>query len=451
MAFATLRCRFGATARKGPRPKSSHDFPEHGRIPPMTSPPLAPTDGASIISSFDPRLESLRGVAALMVCVHHGMRVFADNASLVAMDALLFAFNSAAAVIFFFVLSGYLLGRALERDGAFVAYLVRRLFRLLPAFVVVVLFTFACERLFRIEPVPSGLMPGFQRMFWPQPTWDALWDNLLLRSSAVNGPTWTLLVELLGALMLPFVVAAHVRIGPRWRWALFIATTTLLAISPYHTLLWFYFGYFLAKEVGALLTERPQLAAVTFVVGLIGLEMAGTNSEFYTIGIVIPSAIAAALMIGAVAASRELLQWTTVAPLRFLGRISYSLYLVHWPIFYVCALLAIICRPIVPTHTWGNLVVTVTSAIVAIGLAALSYRFVEAPSIRAGKSVSDVLARTWTRIGRPQAEAAEAVAGPGRSSEAFEGDIAKEIVAKVRKPIATCGRMGEQAETLGNQ
>ena len=39
-------------------------------------------------------------------------------------------------------------------------------------------------------------------MFWPQPTWDALWDNLLLSSFKVNGPTWTLLTELLGALML---------------------------------------------------------------------------------------------------------------------------------------------------------------------------------------------------------------------------------------------------------
>jgi len=371
----------------------------------MTSPPLAPTDGAPIMSSFDPRLESLRGLAALIVCVHHGMSVFADNARLAVMDALLFAFNSAAAVIFFFVLSGYVLGRALERNGAFAPYLVRRLFRLLPPFVVVVLFTFACERLFRIDPIPSGLMPGFQRMFWPQPTWDALWDNLLLSSFRVNGPTWTLLAELLGALMLPLVVAAHVRIGPRWRWALFVAIATLLAISPYYTLLWFYFGCFLANETAALLAGRRGLAAITFVAGLIGLEMAGTNSEFYAVGIVIPSAIAAALMIGAVAASRELLQWTTVAPLRFLGRISYSLYLVHWPTFYVCALLAVICRPIVPTDIWGNLVVTVTSVIVAVGLAALSYRFVEAPSIRAGKSITPLLARTWTRIWQPQAEA----------------------------------------------
>jgi peptidoglycan/LPS O-acetylase OafA/YrhL len=75
----------------------------------MAAMPLAPAYGA--LSSFDPRLESLRGLAALLVCVHHGMTVFVDNANLVVMDALLFAFNSAAAVIFFFVLSGYLLGR----------------------------------------------------------------------------------------------------------------------------------------------------------------------------------------------------------------------------------------------------------------------------------------------------------------------------------------------------
>ena len=318
-------------------------------------------------------------------------------------DALLLAFNSAAAVIFFFVLSGYLLGRALERDGAFASYLGRRLFRLIPPFVASVLFAFACERLMRIDPIPSGLTQGFERMFWPQPTWDALRDNLLLGSFTVNGPTWTLFPELLGSLMLPFVVAAHVSISPRWRWALFIAIATLLAISPVHSLLWFYVGCFLTKEIAALLTGRRWLAVLAFVAGLVGLEMAPHYGDFYAIHIVIPSALAAALMIGAVVSSRELLQWTTITPLRFLGRISYSLYLVHWPIFYVCALLAVACRPVVPTQIWGNLIVTVTSLIVALAVAALSYRFIEAPSIRAGKSVAPILARIWTRIWRPQA------------------------------------------------
>jgi peptidoglycan/LPS O-acetylase OafA/YrhL len=362
----------------------------------MTMPQRTQVDASlASPSPFDPRLEALRGVATLMVCVFHAMQVFASNPQPALTDALFSTFNPAAAVMFFFVLSGYVLGGSLERDGAITPYLARRLFRLVPPFAAAVLFAFACERLLRLDPAPSGLTPGFQRLFWPQPTWDDLWNNLLLGSNSVNGPTWTLYPELLGSMMLPFVVAAHGRIEPRWRWGLFAAITTLLAIGPYQTLLWFYFGCFLVKEFAVLLAGRKQLAVVSFIAGLVGLEIAGAHNEFYTVGVVIPSAIAAALMMGAVVSSRDMLRWTTTSSLRFLGRISFSLYLVHWPIFYICALVAVVCDSIVPTQTWGNLLVMMTSLIIAIGIAALSYRFIEAPSIRAGKFVARVLSEMW--------------------------------------------------------
>ena len=356
-----------------------------------------PSNGTAA-ASFDPRLESLRGLAALVVCIQHGMSVFAVETPSMARVVILSGFNSAAAVIFFFVLSGYVLGRALERDSAFASYLIRRLFRVLPTFVAAVLFAFACERLLRIDPVPSGLTPGFARMFWPEPTWDALRDNLMLVSFTVNGPTWTLLPELLGSLMLPFVVAAHASVPPRGRWALFAAIGTLLAISPFHALLWFYSGWFIAGEIAARLAGRRHLAVMAFVAGLVCLGILPLCGDFYAVGIVIPSAIAGAVTIGAVASSPDLLRWTTAAPLRFLGRVSYSLYLVHWPIFYLCALLAVTCRPVLPTEIWGNLFVTVTSVIVALAVAALSYRFIEAPSIRVGKLVASTPARIWARI-----------------------------------------------------
>ncbi len=310
------------------------------------------------------------------------------------------AFDSATAVIFFFVLSGYVLGRALERDSALAGYLVRRLFRLVPTFVAAVLFAFVCERLLRIDPMPSGLAPGFARMFWPAPDWAALRDNLLLQSFRVNGPTWTLLLELLGSLMLPLLVAAHAATPMRWRWALFAAVATLLAVSPFRALLWFYAGWFLAREIAAWLTEKPAMAATGCAMGLAGLVVLPLWGDFYAVSIVIPSAFAGALTIGAVAASPGLLRWATVRPLRFLGRVSYSLYLLHWPIFYLCALLAVALRPALPTESWGNLFVTVTSVIAALVVAALSHRFIEAPSIRAGKLAATVPARLWARISR---------------------------------------------------
>jgi peptidoglycan/LPS O-acetylase OafA/YrhL len=361
----------------------------------MKSPALMPANAQSA-SPFDARLEALRGIASLMVCVFHALHVFAVPPRPALIDTvLLFAFNPAAAVMFFFVLSGYVLGGSLARDGSIVPYLARRLFRLLPPFAAAVLFSFACEQLFRLDPAPSGITVGFQHLFWPEPTWDDLWNNLLLGSNRVNGPTWTLYPELLGSLMLPFVVAAHGRIDARWRWELFAAITIVLAVGPYLTLLWFYFGCFLAKEFAGLIAGRRRLALASFIAGLIGLEIAGTYNEFYTVSVVIPSAVAGALMIGAVASSYDMLSWATAAPLRVLGRISFSLYLVHWPIFYLCALVAVVCRPMLPTEIWGNLFVVVTSLIIAIGIAALSYRFIEAPSMRLGKRVARILSELW--------------------------------------------------------
>ena len=99
--------------------------------------------GSRMDKAFDPRLESMRGIAALAVAAHHGMSAFAGGLTPHPLDWLLFAFNPAASVMFFFVLSGYVLGRALDRDGAISPFLVRRAFRIIPPFIFSVLFAFA--------------------------------------------------------------------------------------------------------------------------------------------------------------------------------------------------------------------------------------------------------------------------------------------------------------------
>jgi hypothetical protein len=85
--------------------------------------------------------------------------------------------------------------------------------------------------------------------------------------------------------------------------------------------------------------------------------------------VAIPACLAAVLLIawGADGFSARLL---ALAPLRWLGNISYSLYLWHWPLFAYCTLLL-----------GRNLPMTVKLAILAVSLAAaiFSWRFVEQP------------------------------------------------------------------------
>jgi peptidoglycan/LPS O-acetylase OafA/YrhL len=57
----------------------------------------------------------------------------------------------------------------------------------------------------------------------------------------------------------------------------------------------------------------------------------------------------------------------------------------------------------VPTRTCESLLVVVTSLIVAIGVAVLSYRFIEAPSIRVGRFVACNLSEMRDRVVRAPA------------------------------------------------
>src|SRR4051794_25695494 len=168
--------------------------------------------------SFEPRLESMRGIAALIVAAHHGMVAFAslpDDRPIVlsAIHDLLWSrmTNPGLAVLFFFVLSGYVLGQSLERDPNYVRFIVRRAFRILPAFLVSLLFAYACVILIRIDPPPSDLTEFFKRPFWPVPTVEQLKDNLVFRSSWINGPTWSIYWEIVGSIYLPFLVYLHRR------------------------------------------------------------------------------------------------------------------------------------------------------------------------------------------------------------------------------------------------
>jgi peptidoglycan/LPS O-acetylase OafA/YrhL len=340
-------------------------------------------------AAFDPRLESMRGIAALAVATHHGMSAFAGGSTPhPPLDWLLFAFNPAASVMFFFVLSGYVLGRALDRDGAISPFLVRRAFRIIPPFVFSVLFAFACVTLIRIDPAPSGLTDFFMNPFWPRPSQAQLWDNLVLKTSWINGPTWSIWPELVGSAFLPFLAFIHILVPRKWRWLLFLSISVVLAFSAFKLVLWFYFGFFLAKEIAGGIGARKWLGAVAFVIGFVLLKVTADHVIYYKSATVIPSAIAGALMIGAVVTSRDFMTWLELKPLRFLGRISFSFYLLHWPILYLSALAVVSYPALFPFGQFSNLGTMAISIACALCAATISYRFIELPSLKVGRAIT---------------------------------------------------------------
>lgn len=90
-------------------------------------------------------------------------------------------------------------------------------------------------------------------------------------------------------------------------------------------------------------------------------------------------------MIAAVISSDHFLNWLRTNSMRFIGRVSYSFYLLHWPILYVTAIIAI--RLGTPEGTLGNWILCFVSVVVALAASAVSYRWVEMPCVALGKTI----------------------------------------------------------------
>jgi peptidoglycan/LPS O-acetylase OafA/YrhL len=358
-------------------------------------PPASGPGGRHSADRFRPDLEGLRAVAVILVLLYHA-GVTGFGGGYVGVDV-------------FFVLSGFLITgliyRELASTGRFSLsnFYARRARRLLPAAGFVLIVTLIAALLilpsFRLPSVGtdiasaglyvSNMRFGFEANDYFQATADPspvlhFWSLSVEEQFYIVWPT--ILVALfagargvasgerrllagIGVIGLLSLIGAIVLTGINQPWAFFLLPTRAWELA---------IGGLIAVGIRRLSAIPRPLAASATVVGVACVVVAALvlndDTPFPGLAAILPVAGAALVIVGGLPDATPMpARLLARGPLRFLGRISYSLYLWHWPILLFGAIL------LGPT-------MAIPLAILAIPVAAASQRWIEEP-LRYGRFI----------------------------------------------------------------
>ncbi len=345
--------------------------------------PTVPEPVRSDDSGFRPDIEGLRGIAvALVVLFHAGLPI---PGGFIGVDV-------------FFVISGFLITGLLlrehERSGrvSLSNFYARRIRRLLPAATAVLLATLVASFLF-IGPLdqPGVMRDGAASALSIANIRFALAEGNYFAAISQPSPFlhfWSLSVEEQFYLVWPALLLFVARGRRRWVGAVLLVvlagsfaanivlTDTSLAWAFYSlpTRAWQLAIGGLLAVAGTSLMRLPRLPAVlagwAAMAGLVAAALFINDRTPYPGIAALAPAFAASLLIASGTVPRGAGALLSTAPIRFLGRISYSLYLWHWPILVLVPLAVGTSLPV------EGRVVLMLSAVV---LAWVSWRFVEEP------------------------------------------------------------------------
>ena len=150
-------------------------------------------------------LDSVRGIAAMMVVVYHFIGWRWEKELSFHISAMFF--NGSDAVSFFFVLSGFVLSYKYFQSNKEIdikEYVVKRFYRIYPAYIATILMMYFYNNKFGLG------IKAFTDLFYFNS--QQVWQELFLVKSNHNFyiPGWTLGVEMVISLLLPFFIRSPI-------------------------------------------------------------------------------------------------------------------------------------------------------------------------------------------------------------------------------------------------
>jgi peptidoglycan/LPS O-acetylase OafA/YrhL len=378
------------------------------------------------------RLTSLRGIASLVVLLHHAMLLFRVDGRndtlglplqlsdhwLLCQQTLLIVFNGQAAVTLFFVLSGCVLSLSLQHSPTFspsqiFGFYIKRAFRILPTLWFAVLISLL------LLPYASGSHVDAISTRWMETAYSRspspyeFAKHLIGMDSFLNQPLWSLFIELFYSAIFP---AIFLLTCGGARAIAMIATSIIALFLPFAVNRELNF-FLLAFVLGSALANVTPTQKLFSRAALIALLSAATFSLLAARRILEPigaptsivvffETLASAGIIYLVLFVDKGLRWLKNSTLVHLGNISFSLYLLHFPALFVIArwyenFVGVDFITVYPILS--NAVVGIVTALVVIPFATLTFNWLELPLQQFGRRLAGKLNDLPSAVGpRPR-------------------------------------------------
>jgi peptidoglycan/LPS O-acetylase OafA/YrhL len=375
-------------------------------------------------------LEGLRGIAAAQVVLFHFVAAFLPYTAEHAAPPFHILWDGHTAVYVFFLISGVVLTPSFARGGAWPRQTAKRLVRLgipvaaaaVVALILIAIMPDAHRAAARItgsswlamdsnaattpahllrEVTLDSLILGFREytLFTP------IAGRLPLLEHALNAPTWSLHLELYGSLLL----LGLVMLRARSRWEHTAAVVACAILFGTHPMFLFVLGHLFASRLG-----KPPKAVTGLALIALGLAMSASKDWIlvddarivlgYVTLTAVPnlyqfqSQLAAVVLFAGVL--RSPITQRLLSRCQALGRLSFSIYLLHFPILFTLACAAFIpLADVLPRP--AAVAITFAGFVALVLLAAVGFeRFVDRRAVALGQII-DRRGRTPMRSKTP--------------------------------------------------